>query len=308
MKLAVAILHGIGSQPDQRDAEGQYSYAQGLIGGLRRELGVEADAIAFQSLYWASVLDRRERAYLDRLEHEPVTWRWLREAVTLFLGDASGYRKVSQAYDTTYEEVHQCLRNGLTALRAKVAPTTPLVVLAHSLGGHIFSNFVWDQQKLNATPSCPRDPFLALETLAGLVTFGCNIPLFTFAYDPVRPIRFPGHCLPAGLEHAARWLNVYAPADPLGYPLRPLQNYAEVVTEDVALPVGPWYKRHTPLSHMEYWNDARFHRYLAGHLRQLLAAYDHPEPGPAGRAEPAGDQRPAGVRGEQWLPVHPQRQ
>ncbi|WP_137887135.1 hypothetical protein [Pseudomonas sp. 2FE] len=272
MKLAVAVIHGIGTQPDLRDADGQHVFAQNLISSLRRRLGAEAEHVAFQSLYWASVLDKREQAYLDKLAGEPVSWRWLRRIVTLFFGDASGYRKVSQAYDTTYEEVHQCLWHGLNALRAQVGPQTPLVVLAHSLGGHIFSNFVWDQQKLNATPSCPRDPFLALETLAGLITFGCNIPLFTFAYDPVVPIRFPGHCLTEQVREQARWLNLYAPADPLGYPLRPLPDYAKVVTQDRAMPVGPWYKRHTPLSHLEYWDDAQFHAYVANYLCQLLPA------------------------------------
>jgi hypothetical protein len=272
MKLAVAIIHGIGNQPDSRDHEGQHQFAQGLIRGLRRQLGDDAQQVAFQTLYWASVLDKREHAFLARLEREPVRWRWLRRIVTLFLGDAAGYRKVSEAYDTTYQEVHQCLRNGLNALRAQVDPQTPLLVLTHSLGGHIFSNFAWDQQKLNATPSCPHDPFLALETLAGIVTFGCNIPLFTFAYDPVLPIRFPGHCLSDAVRQQARWLNVYAPADPLGYPLRAIPAYAALVHEDRALPVGPWYKRHTPLSHMAYWHDRRFHRYLTQQIRRLLNA------------------------------------
>lgn len=276
MKLAVAIIHGIGTQPDSRDSEGQHAFAQALIRGLRQRLGAEADHVAFQSLYWASVLDKRQLAYLDRLHDQPIRWRWLRRIVTLFLGDASGYRKVSQAYDTTYEEVHQCLRSGLNALRAKVDANTPLVVLAHSLGGHIFSNFVWDQQRINKTPSCPHDPFLALETLAGLVTFGCNIPLFTFAYDPVVPIRFPGHCLSDPVRERARWLNLYAPADPLGYPLRPLPNYAAVVAEDCAMPVGPWYKRHTPLSHLAYWEDRHFHSYVARHLCELLSASPAP--------------------------------
>lgn len=272
MKLAVAIIHGIGNQLDSRDHEGQHQFAQRLIQGLRLQLGEDAQQVAFQSLYWASVLDKREEAYLAKLAHEPVTWRWLRRIVTLFLGDAAGYRKVSEAYDTTYQEVHQCLRNGLTALRAQVGPQTPLLVLAHSLGGHIFSNFAWDQQKLNATPSCPHDPFLALETLAGIVTFGCNIPLFTFAYDPVQPIRFPGHCLTEPVREQARWLNLYAPADPLGYPLRPIRGYEGLIHEDRAMPVGPWYKRHTPLSHMAYWQDRGFHRYLTQQIRRLLNA------------------------------------
>lgn len=168
MKLAVAIIHGIGNQPDNRDQNGQHLFAQNLIHALRHLLGEDSQQVAFQTLYWASVLDKRERAYLDQLTHEPVSWRWLRRIVTLFLGDAAGYRKVSEAYDITYQEVHQCLRNGLVALRAQVEPRTPLLVLAHSLGGHIFSNFVWDQQKLYGTPQCSLDPFLALETLAAL--------------------------------------------------------------------------------------------------------------------------------------------
>ncbi|NQD92412.1 hypothetical protein HP532_07085 [Pseudomonas sp. CrR25] len=272
MKLAVAIIHGIGTQPDIRDGDGQHAFAQSLISGLRRRLGPQANDVAFQSLYWASVLDKRQLAYLESLRDQPLRWRWMRRLVTLFLGDAAGYRKASQAYDTTYEEVHQCVRNGLNALRAKVGANTPLVVLAHSLGGHIFSNFVWDQQSINQTPSCPQDPFLALETLAGLVTFGCNIPLFTFAYDPVVPIRFPGHCLNDPVRQQARWLNLYAPADLLGYPLRPLPSYATVVAEDRAMPVGPWYKRHTPLSHLAYWDDRNFQRYIADYLLELLCA------------------------------------
>ena len=276
MKLAVAIIHGIGTQPDIRDGDGQHLFAQELIAGLRRRLGTEADQVAFQSLYWASVLDKRQLAYLERLRDQPVRWRWLRRLVTLFLGDASGYRQVSQAYDTTYEEVHQCLRNGLNRLRAKVDPQTPLVVLAHSLGGHIFSNFAWDQQRINRTPSCSNDPFLGLETLAGLITFGCNIPLFTFAYDPVVPIRFPGHGLSDPVRAQARWLNLYAPADILGYPLRPIPGYAAVVSEDRAMPVGPWYKRHTPLSHLTYWQDHHFQRYVAQYLQRVLSACASP--------------------------------
>ncbi len=272
MKLAVAIIHGIGTQPDSRDKDGQHTFAQSLIAGLRQHLGAEADQVAFQTLHWASVLDKRQLAFLDQLRDQPVRWRWLRRIVTLFFGDASGYRKVSEAYDTTYEEVHQCLRGGLNALRAKVDADTPLVVLAHSLGGHIFSNFTWDQQRINQAESCPLDPFLALETLSGLITFGCNIPLFTFACDPVVPIRFPGNCLPNAVREQARWLNLYAPADPLGYPLRPLPSYAALVAEDRAMPVGPWYARHTPLSHLTYWHDKRFQRYIGRYLRQLLSA------------------------------------
>ncbi|HFD3765543.1 TPA: hypothetical protein ACF3UW_001025, partial [Pseudomonas aeruginosa] len=56
MKLAVALIHGIGDQPDSRDEDGLHSYARELVAALRRRLGAEAGEVAFQSLYWASVL------------------------------------------------------------------------------------------------------------------------------------------------------------------------------------------------------------------------------------------------------------
>ncbi|WP_347506319.1 hypothetical protein [Pseudomonas anguilliseptica] len=194
MKLAVAIIHGIGTQPDLRNDEGQHVFAHSLIAGLRQRLGAEADQVAFQTLHWASVLDKRQLAFLDKLRDQPVRWRWLRRIVTLFLGDASGYRKVSQAYDTTYEEVHQCLRSGLNALRAKVDADTPLVVLAHSLGGHIFSNFVWDQQRINSAEECPLDPFLALGWSEVAMYFWLtSAPPILKAANRSKTIRLPIH-------------------------------------------------------------------------------------------------------------------
>lgn len=52
MKLAVALIHGIGDQPDSRDEDGLHSYARELVAALRRRLGAEAGEVAFQSLYW----------------------------------------------------------------------------------------------------------------------------------------------------------------------------------------------------------------------------------------------------------------
>ena len=287
MKLAVALIHGIGDQPDSRDEDGLHSYARELVAALRRRLGAEAGEVAFQSLYWASVLDARELDYLKRIEREPLGWRWLRRAVTLFLGDASGYRKVSAAYDTTYQQVHQHVRSGIMALRAKVGPQTPLVILAHSWAGTSYPTSSGTSRNSTARrvarsplprPGNPgRAGHLRLQHPA------VHLRLREGLSDPLsRPLPAPA------IRQQARWLNVYAPADPLGYPLRPLQNYTAVVHEDLALPVGPWYKRHTPLSHMEYWNDARFHDYLADYLRRLLAA--GLEPAGAGRALPQASQ------------------
>ena len=41
MKLAVAIIHGIGTQPDSRDKDGQHTFAQSLIAGLRQSFELD---------------------------------------------------------------------------------------------------------------------------------------------------------------------------------------------------------------------------------------------------------------------------
>ncbi|MCJ8170860.1 hypothetical protein [Atopomonas sediminilitoris] len=274
MEIAVAIIHGIGMQAADNPKADLHPFAKPLVDGICRQLGAQASRVTFQSLYWADLLDQRERAYMQRVERAgaPQRWRWLRNIITTFLGDASGYRLVASGASNSYQQVHARVREGLTALRSRVAPNTPLVLITHSLGGHVMSNYIWDQHKLNQ--ACPsNDPFLSLETLAGLITLGCNIPLFTFAYDTIQPIRFPGQQLSPALRQQAQWLNWYAPADPLGYPLKPLcAAYDKVVAEDIAQPVGPLLLRHTPASHIGYWRDRQVQQRISTYLLRLLNA------------------------------------
>ena len=84
----------------------------------------------------------------------------------------------------------------------------PLVVLAHSIGGHIMSNYIWDIQKKRPIVEPGANKFERMETLAGIITFGCKIPLFTFALKDIVPITLPG---------GVKWLNYFDPDDVLGY-------------------------------------------------------------------------------------------
>lgn len=86
------------------------------------------------------------------------------------------------------------------------------------------------------------------------------------------------------IRQQARRLNVYAPADPLGYPLYKART-SRVVHEDPAPSVVLALGRHTLLSHMEQLNDARAFTitWRTTSRRPLL----QPEPAGAGRALPA---------------------
>ena len=112
-----------------------------------------------------------------------------------------------------------------------------------------------------------------METLAGLVTFGSNIPLFTLCLDEIVAIQFPVPTLTGPLRAAARWLNFFDADDVLGYPLRPLSpTYHDAVSADLQIDVGSPLRSWNPLSHEEYWTDNDFTAPVATLIRELLAA------------------------------------
>lgn len=267
MDLAVVVIHGIGSSAP--------GYADGLRAAVADHLGADAGRIAWAPILWSDVLGPRQAAYLERARTQArLDWLKLRGFVVEGLGDAAAYSYVDRPTGT-YVEIHDRIRRRVRELYTDQLNRTavPMVVLAHSLGSHVISSYIWDTQKGEPTGAgAGASPFERMEWLAGMITFGSTIPLFTFAYDPVVPIAFPGTALPPGVAARARWLNYYDADDVLGYPLKPLgPEYHAVVDADVEINVGGLAISMTPLSHGEYWTDSSLTRPVADYLAGLLA-------------------------------------
>jgi len=110
-----------------------------------------------------------------------------------------------------------------------------------------------------------------MQTLAGMITFGCNLPLFTFAYRRIEPITFPAKQLPVALRDKAKWLNFFDPDDVLGFPLKPINKaYDAVVTADIDVNVGGIFTNWNPVSHNEYWEDRSMAKPVAEFLCSFL--------------------------------------
>jgi hypothetical protein len=146
--------------------------------------------------------------------------------------------------------------------------------MAHSLGCHMISNYIWDIQRVR---EADREwieelgPFERMQTLAGMITFGCNIPLFTFACRRVVPIAFPAKELPKAIRDKAKWLNFFDPDDVLGFPLKPINKaYDTVVDADIDINVGGIFTNWNPVSHNKYWEDKSMTKPVAQFLRTLL--------------------------------------
>ena len=239
-----------------------------MLGSRLNKAGFNPDQIAWKSIFWADVQQKAQACYLNKVEPPDSypswqfwrTWRRpVREFVVKSLSDAAAYRKVESESETTYEKIHEKVRAAIEELYKGDLNSTsvPLVVLAHSLGGHIMSNYIWNAQK-DKGPAGLTD-FEKFESLSGIVTFGCNIPLFTFAHSKVEPITFPRDSMSESEKKGERWLNFYDPDDILGYPLKPINDaYCDVVNKDIKINVGGLLANWNPASHGKYWKDRNF--------------------------------------------------
>lgn len=278
-KLAVAVIHGMGDQASH--------FADGLIDALSKRLkrsrraAVSPDAVLFKPIWWAPVIQGREDDMWRAMKSGgELDFQSLRRFVLSNLGDAVAYQQEPGVNNTTYAAIHSCVADTLGDMRATLGVDRPLLLLAHSLGGAILSNYIWDRQNGTHAPT----PFERMETLCGFVTFGCNIPLFTLAYRKVESIEFPPPSLQQHypqLAPVAQWLNFYDRDDVLGWPLRPLgqfngdatspRRYDKAVSQDIEINVGGPLASWNPLSHSDYWTDDDFTEPVADLIATLLA-------------------------------------
>ncbi|MDZ4263133.1 MAG: hypothetical protein U1B30_12490 [Pseudomonadota bacterium] len=267
-KLAVLIIHGMGSQ--------EIGFSEKMIEELGRRvngLGKDSNLIAWKPIFWADILEPKQVAFLREAQaNNDMDYIKLRKFVISALSDAVAYQKVDSEKNHTYDLIHRRVKEKIDELfNVDLArKSCPLIILAHSLGGHIMSNYIWDIQN-SKTDLTGFSDFEKFEYLAGMITFGCNIPLFTFAYRNVVPIRFPGNKLEAEYVRNAKWLNYYDPDDVLGYPLKQINaDYNKVVAEDISINVGGALTSWSPASHSDYWTDDDFTKSVSQFIRAFI--------------------------------------
>ena len=268
-EVGIVVIHGIGSQ--------QPSFADEMIEeitGRVEDRRKDPDKIAWGAIYWADLLQERQSGYFKAATRQgDLDYVKLRKFVIAAFGDAVAYQKVTSRANSTYARIHGRVRESIRELYEVDlnGSDKPLIVIAHSLGGHIMSNYIWDTQHLSRDEQRGLSRFETMKTLTGIITFGCNIPLFTFAYSKVVPIEFPPRSLPSPLKRKAKWLNFYDPDDVLAYPLKAINPaYRKVVSRDLPINVGGLFSSWNPLSHTRYWTDNDFtgpvSRFIAGLL------------------------------------------
>jgi pimeloyl-ACP methyl ester carboxylesterase len=280
--IGALVVHGMGRQTP--------GFSHNLRDAVFTELGPEAARIDWEEVDWASILEPRESDLWSAMNRAtnpagaPIRLDLvgIREFVLHNFGDATAYQRDVHA-ESAGVLVHQRVSNHIEALLGRLgSPDAPVIVLAHSLGGHIMSNYLWDRQH-PPEYAPPGQPLVALPGLAGMITFGCNIPLFALAFRDARPIDFPGAAIQdPDLADATRWLNFLDKDDVLGWPLRPLylRDYDTLTPaqrrtvdklEDYEISVGGLLTGWTPASHDRYWEDDDFIEPVAEYFGEILS-------------------------------------
>ena len=259
-KLGVLVVHGMGSQ--------EAGYAEPMIGELKQRIGQNASLAAWEAVHWAPLLrDREVKLWKDLSESNKLNFSPLREFLISAFGDAAAYLKRGRlSAKDMYALIHDEVHNSLTVLEAQLESPKLLVVIAHSLGSIIMSDFIWDKQHSDGLSGTA---FTRMESLPCFVTFGSNIAITSLAHNPVESIKFPPSTLkdhvPNGasahaLLDAAKWLNLFDPDDILGYPLKPLSDsYDEAVAEDREINVGGFFPELESVESHEILDRQRLH-------------------------------------------------
>ena len=274
--------------------------------------------VIFRAVFWADLLRGRQQEYLlyasTQCRFKPTR---LHKMVIEGLGDAAAYQK-SEFRNSAYYDIQSRLRKTIADGSTGPGDRRPLFFVGHSLGCHIVSSYAWDMHKLKhkvrMNPGTDvfadasmrafdvwkdhdwKSPFECLDTFAGFVSMGSNQPLFTFnigaqfvhpitrAQDAATKPAFPGEALDASVKSQARYLNFYSWNDPLGYPLKPLNDAFDdepLLTDIHTFSEGyvrsfflrGWLRQLIGIrAHSGYWTNRKVLRHTAALLSNIINA------------------------------------
>lgn len=257
-QIGVFFIHGMGATKADYFAKLRTKLRASSIG----------HRLVFSAVNYQTDLQPNQQRYYEASK-APLRWRKLRKFMLYGFSDASSLESQKYGADSPYMQAQIRVMEAQRALFAAMnGPERPYIVIAHSLGGQVMSNYLWDATRetppANGIWSKPPTldkaemDFCKGANLQRLYTTGCNIPLFVAGRDEaeIKPI--------PRLHPGFKWLNYYDKDDALAWPLGPLcKPYANLV-EDRGLNAGlatnlwTFIASFTPLSHTAYWSDGRF--------------------------------------------------
>ncbi len=275
-KIAVLVVHGMGTAgPSKKPKTTKPTYSEPLFSAVRNIVGGTSFGanVAWREAFYADILDDNQDKFLKSVASS-VSIGMVRKFVVNNLGDPASYRTDrNDPNNTIYDDVHASIDATVGLLEDEVEEGAPLVILAFSLGCYVICNHIWDRNDNKAKG------LRNMHQVASLITFGCNMPIFTFAYayDKIFPIQNPGDQLAEKFTTKTWWLNYFGAYDPLGFPMKQAgAGYAQMVKnkelQDIKVNVGGPIPGFDLMGHNNYWWDDVLAAGVAKRLNELIAA------------------------------------
>lgn len=300
-QVGVLLIHGIG----QSNTDYSTKFRKRLKKHLQRAYKMqEPHDVCFEEVFWGSITKSgQSEVILNNEIYATVGGIWplpvIRRPVLRNLADAAAYQDLdaskrrsrrthyspnssSELPESSFQRIQDSIRRSMANLSSRVGPNSPLIVVAHSFGGQVISSYISDiASSALEDNQRPQNAFEKFETLAGIVTIGCNIPAFAFSQHPseVIPVRVPARSS-SGLtrlcnEQGIRtWLNYFNTYDVLGFPLRTINEMYNNAVADLNIPILP--TLNIAKAHTMYWRNNRIIRDTA-HLILLARLFGEPK-------------------------------
>lgn len=269
-KIGVLVLRGSGDTGFDR----QERFSRRLNRHLERS-GCNPDELCFAYADWYAPLQEQQDIIIERMLHHPELKLRARAVRKLLIGniaDLITYGGRPNTRSDAYERMHSLVHEAILKLSSQLPENAPLVIIASSMGTEIINNYIWDRQQGYDKDKIGKTAFDRLETLTGLFTMGNNIPIFaaSFNVEELQPISFPSPDILSGYASLTRWENFYDRHDPLGYPVKFLNDhYAKTNVSDIQVGVGNPLTAWNILSHFGYWTSRKMVKRIASYLSWL---------------------------------------
>jgi len=266
-EVAVVAIHGMGDTKPK--------FADSLFAELSKKLGTaDLSKVHFDTVFFQDILQKNQNRVFKKMKKEEIDYIKLRRFLLFGFSDATGIERNATKPNSPYEQVQKKILETLERCRIALGSyEKPIIIIAHSLGCQVISNYIWDSQSTNPTQGVwkgkspndtAKDKFRRLKTIKALYTTGCNIPIFVAGFDEneVKAIKNNIN------GYNFKWENYYDEDDVLGWPLRPLSLSYKNTVKDFQINadggfLGKLSIGWNPLSHLGYWTDSEFIKPLA---------------------------------------------
>lgn len=273
-------------------------FAEPLFQALKSALGDDWSRVYTDTILCQGHLQPNLERVFEAMQKRDMDYLRARKFMLYGLAEASAQMADVDQRGGNYDKTQQAIYETFERAAKATSDTTPVILLGHSIGCSILSNYLWDAQRPSIShgiwrdggpkgvhKGSARDLFLRGKTLAHWYTLGASNPLWTagMGRDQIQAVT-------AGTRgYNFRWKNFYHPDDLFGWPLKPLSpSYNQAVYRDYETrPLADWSAASWGpqlVAHDGYWQSELVQKNLIEDLRGLLKKSNTRRPSPLQRA------------------------